>query len=58
MSDKLKKHGISLKQLGEMFGYKNYQSFMQATRKDKIIEGAESIVDAVENSLKPNSSPE
>lgn len=41
-----------------MFGYKNYQSFMQATRKDKIIEGAESIVDAVENSLKPNSSPE
>lgn len=58
MSDKLKKHGISLKQLGEMFGYKNYQSFMQATRKDKIIEGAELLVNAVESSLKPNSSHE
>ena len=58
MSDKLKKHGISLKKLGEMFGYKNYQSFMQATRKDKIIEGAELLVDVVESNLKPINSTE
>lgn len=57
MSIKLKKYGISLTKLGEMFGYKNQASFFASARKQKIVEGAEQLIDAIEQSLEPNNPP-
>lgn len=49
----LKKYGISLTQLGEMFGYKNQASFLASARKKQVVEGAELLIDIVEQRLKP-----
>lgn len=57
MSNKLKRYGISLTKLGEMFGYKNQASFLASARKKQVVEGAELLIDAIEQRLKP-STPE
>jgi len=56
MSAKLKKYNISLTRLGEMFGYKNQLSFLASARKQKVVEGAERLIDAIEHSLQPSNS--
>lgn len=55
MSKKLKKYGVTLTSLGEMFGYKNQASFLASARKPQVIEGAELLLQAFEqHSLKPS----